>query len=1227
MAGGIEVAKAFVTIIPSISGNLQQDITRAIDPAADKAGQSAGKKIGGGLTSGITGTVGRIGSAFKTVAGVASVALAGIGFANIVSGAVEASDATKKFASTLQFAGKSKQEISQLTAEVQKYADETVYDLSDIQSMTAQLASNGVPDFEKLAEAAGNLNAVAGGNAETFKSVGMVMTQTAGAGKLTTENWNQLSDAIPGASGRLQEAMKANGAYVGNFRDAMEKGEITADEFNKAVMQLGMEDVAKQAATSTETFEGAWGNLEAAVQKGAVSIVDRFMPDITNAMNGLGEKMPAMFDTLGGAIDRVRAKFDEFKNWLGDVWQAMQDNGAAQTFKDVWDKIAESIGNFVRDATGLGSSFASMIPPDTVANGLKTIADLLKWIVDNQGGIMTALTGIGGAMAGIKLAKGVTSAVGTFKNLKEAVKLTAEEAGKGAPLFKTLSNAISLTDPSKGGLIDGFGKLAGKVGDVSGKFKTIKGTSKGALSGMKALSGALGLGPWGLLVGAIAAVVAGLVWFFTQTETGQKLWGAFTDWITEKAQAVADFFTGPFVDFFTNAWETIKGGLDNVKQFFKDAWDGVTGIAQGAADAISGVWGGVVDTVSAVWDGIVTAAKIAFVTIATIVLTPFKLALDQFGRAFEWLNTNVFQPVWEAIKTAFQIAWEYIRDTVIQPFINVFDTLGKAFQWLYDNVIIPVWEGIKSTFTNAWNTIKSVVFDAWTNAIDALSKAWQWFKDNVVTPVWEGIKTTFTNAWNLIKAKVFDTWTNAIDALGRAWQWFKDNIVNPVWEGLKTAFQNGWDFIDNHVVTPFKNGMDALGKAVQSMKDMAAKAWEGLKDACAAPVRWVIDTVYTKGVKAVWDSVADAVGLDLKLPDGPKFARGGVMPGYTPGRDVRLAAVSGGEAIMRPEFTKAIGADWVYRMNAIARSGGITAVRRQLARNGMAFADGGVIGTVKEVASDVAEAVTGFISDPAGWVTSKILDPVKAKIQEWTGGGTVARIVTHMPIKWASALVDKAKTLLSDIGGSVSGAIQNYTPSAGVAQWTPQVLQALAMLGQPASWLDTVLRRMNQESGGNPNAINLWDSNAAAGMPSQGLMQTIPPTFNAYAGPLAGRGILDPLANIYAGLNYAIHRYGSLAALNRPGGYKLGGIIPMLAQGGTIRRSGTVMVGEKGPELLHLPQGAQVQPLERDMINGSDDIVDAIHDFRDLLLPLLRNGFESGQLTERDFARLVRRYA
>jgi len=126
-----------------------------------------------------------------------------------------------------------------------------------------------------------------------------------------------------------------------------------------------------------------------------------------------------------------------------------------------------------------------------------------------------------------------------------------------------------------------------------------------------------------------------------------------------------------------------------------------------------------------------------------------------------------------------------------------------------------------------------------------------------------------------------------------------------------------------------------------------------------------------------------------------------------------------------------------------------------------------------------------------------------------------------------------------DAFGSSKATLAGF--GGGVARWAPTALQALRLTGSPESWLGSLLRRMNQESGGNPNAINLWDSNAKAGHPSQGLMQTIPGTFNAYAGAYRSRGITDPLANIIASINYANARYGSAPrGWDRPGGYKQG---------------------------------------------------------------------------------------
>jgi hypothetical protein len=115
-----------------------------------------------------------------------------------------------------------------------------------------------------------------------------------------------------------------------------------------------------------------------------------------------------------------------------------------------------------------------------------------------------------------------------------------------------------------------------------------------------------------------------------------------------------------------------------------------------------------------------------------------------------------------------------------------------------------------------------------------------------------------------------------------------------------------------------------------------------------------------------------------------------------------------------------------------------------------------------------------------------------------------------------------------------SGAPPMQRPSGQVADWINQAIQILRAQGvnissQDAGYIATIIQ---YESGGNPNAINLWDSNAAAGHPSKGLMQTIDPTFNSYA--VAGHGnVWNPVDNILAGTNYALHRYGSLS--NVPG--------------------------------------------------------------------------------------------
>lgn len=297
---------------------IQADGKEAIGSLDDLKAQIEGFNVPTKKANGILGTF-REKLSMGAIIGIATKGIDMLtgGIGSLFSEAMNASDAMDKFKSTMNFAGFNKKEIKAASKDMKKYADDTVYELSDVMNTTAQLAANGVKDYKGLTKAAGNLNAVAGGSANSFKAVAMVLTQTAGAGKLTTENWNQLTDAIPGASGKLQDAMRKNGAFTGNFRDAMEKGQISADEFNKAIQQLGMTDVAKKAAKSSETFEGAMGQLRSAGVDAFVKIYNAIgKENITNAINGITDfvvkSIPKITDTIKGVVDYVQKN----KGWI-----------------------------------------------------------------------------------------------------------------------------------------------------------------------------------------------------------------------------------------------------------------------------------------------------------------------------------------------------------------------------------------------------------------------------------------------------------------------------------------------------------------------------------------------------------------------------------------------------------------------------------------------------------------------------------------------------------------------------------------------------------------------------------------------------------------------------------------------------------------------------------------------------------------------------------------------
>lgn len=554
------------------SGSRQiEESARQADESLSDVDKSASKSSSG---------FGKFGAAAGAVGGLVSsgIDMAVDAIGDLTGDIIEASDSADKFKSTLNFAGLDTGTIDALTASTQTYADQTVYSISDIRNVTAQLAANGVQGFDKLAEAAGNLNAVAGGNAETFSSVGMVLTQTAGAGKLTTENWNQLADAIPGASGKLQEAMLKNGAYTGNFRDAMEKGEISADEFNQAIMDLGMTDAAKEAATSTSTIEGAMGNLEASVVGVGTTILDRFKGPLTSGISMLAQGISGLSGVFTGLVQSIGPILSQIGTTFQTAFQPVV--GIVQS------QLLPALQPLMSALQNLGNAIMPII---TAA--IQTIAPVLSTLVSNIGQTMSVI------------ATAVTPVINNIAALIQAVLPAIQSAfqiwgtyiqGVINEVFPFIQTVITSVMNVINAIITTV--LAAINGDWSGVWEGIQNIASNVWDGIKSIvSGAINA-----VSGVISSVLSGISGIFSSVWNGIKgavssAWSGITSAVSSGVSSMMNFITSipsRIMGVFSGAGSWLLSAGQNIIQ---GLINGITNAIGGAISAVKDAVGGIID--------------------------------------------------------------------------------------------------------------------------------------------------------------------------------------------------------------------------------------------------------------------------------------------------------------------------------------------------------------------------------------------------------------------------------------------------------------------------------------------------------------------------------------------------------------------------------------------------------------------------------------------------------
>lgn len=548
----------------------------------------------------------------------------------------------------------------------------------------------------------------------------------------------------------------------------------------------------------------------------------------------------------------------------------------------------------------------------------------------------------------------------------------------------------------------------------------------------------------------------------------------------------------------------------------------------------------------------VAAAGLAFYE-AYKHIKPFHDAVNKVAKTIG----NALKPALKAVVTGVQSMWKSI-----QPILN---QIGKLFQttWgLVVKVIQVAWKAIKPIIDLLVGLIKGS-FELIAKVVEGL------WKDT-----WDAVGTALQAAWKLIKdvlssgiKVITDILKVGMDLLsgnwGKAWSDIK-SALSDYWNGMKKIVSDVFGGIHDIIKSVLGAIGDVWNSAWSGMKSFFGSIWDGIKNAASDGMNAVINVINGAigGINWVWEKFT---GKDaLKKLSHVHFANGGTVT-----QKMHLVMVNDGtgpdwkELYQLPNgqlgMSQQRNASGLLPEGTRVFSGRETKAIMNMA--GVQHYDlGGVIGGVGKFFSgawDKLEAVGDWLANPIG----KVTDLIKSSISGISGGvemfsnlaGGVINKLTGSVVDWFK----KELTKLQDTLGANPG-------GAGVQRWKPYVIQALKANGfdasayQVAAWMRVIQR----ESNGNPRAINLWDSNAKAGIPSMGLVQTIGPTFNAFKFP-GHNDVYNGYDDLLAGIHYMKSIYGSgssaFARVSGPEGY---------ANGGLITQPIHALVGEDGPETI-----------------------------------------------------------
>ncbi|WP_217170081.1 peptidoglycan DD-metalloendopeptidase family protein [Streptomyces sp. AC512_CC834] len=781
---------------------------------------------------------------------------------------------------------------------------------------------------------------------------------------------------------RVQEAQQE----LNKTQAEYDAGKATELQLQRA--QLAFDQSVQAAAQQKKDYAQLQKDAEAAKKAGVDGNEDvkRAAEQLAGAQQGVIDKTEAVADAQK---DAAKAQVEAARS-VADAQRALSD--AVDSAADTQVQAAESV-----KAAERGVESARLSSIDTTAKAATKsdeYREALAKLTPEQRKLYESLSGPQGLIP-------------AFKEWSKSLQPDT------LPIF---TRAVDGAKKSLPGLTPLVKNSAGAVGELmdraSRKLKNPFWTrfKKGVAESAKPAIVGLGVS-----FGHVFEGMAGVIDAFFPHMTGisdemQRITGRFARWgtglrgspefegflryVKETGPGVAETLGNIFDALFevAHALTPIAGPLLTVIGAIAS---GIATVAEEAPWLIQALYGIIVVTklwTIAQWalNAAMTANPIGLVVLAVAALTAAVVLAWNRWPAFR----NAVTTTWTVIRVAAQVAWTKFLKPAFDNMWAALRVVGFAFLWLYNSAVRPVSDWVASKTKWLYGKALKPIFDVIWSGLKWVGEKFLWLYNSTVKPVADWIS----------------------DKVG--WLWGK---------GLSPAFEK------------IKSGISAVSNAFKSAKRIIKENWADIARTAVRPVNWIIDLVYTKGIKKLFDSVAKYVGMG-KLPNAPKllsepegFADGGRTKGGVPGKDSIPALLMQDEYVVKRDSARKVGFGTLEHIN---RYGELPGVQR--------YADGGIVGGIwdwtKDTVSDVigknvrAAVGAGELMTNPGKAFDGLMRPV-VKLLSGAGKYPLAQTLAKLPPKMIGGL---RKKVVESAAGLFTGG-----PTSGGGDWAWPVLAAM----------------------------------------------------------------------------------------------------------------------------------------------------------------------------------------